>query len=369
MPSPSRPDWSGRLHRLAASLERYRVGAFVVSAPSNIRYLSGFTGSAGVLVFAAGGFRLIVDGRYHAAARDAMAAGAMARGTLVRAAGRYDASLENVLGALAAARVGFEAGHVTVAAQGAWQRQMTGVEWVPTQGVVESLRLIKDAGEIDRLRRAARRLSDVARNLGEWVRAGATEREVARSIDAAMDSAGFSMPAFPTIVASGPNSAHPHARPGDRPLVRGDLVVLDFGGVLDGYCVDLTRMAAVGRPVARLQALFDAVRAAQASAIAAVAPGVAASAVDGAARRELDERGLGEAFVHATGHGLGLDVHEAPRLGTDAHGDVLSPGMVFTVEPGVYVDGLGGARLEDDVLVTPGGREVLTDAPGDLLVV
>jgi Xaa-Pro aminopeptidase len=212
----------------------------------------------------------------------------------------------------------------------------------------------------------------VAGRLGEFVAAGRREVDVARAIDRALESAGFSGPAFPTIVAGGPNSALPHARSGTRPLQPGDLVLLDFGGVLDGYCTDLTRMAAIGRVGQDAEHLFRAVLDAGAAAIAAVRPGVRASAVDEAARRVLTDRGLGPAFLHATGHGLGLDVHEAPRLGRPSNGDTseaLAEGMVFTVEPGAYVAGLGGVRIEDDVLVTAAGAEVLTTAPRDLLVV
>jgi Xaa-Pro aminopeptidase len=233
------------------------------------------------------------------------------------------------------------------------------------------MRAVKDDFEIDALRRGGSRLAGVARSLRSWVRAGRTEREVAGEIDRALERAGFSGPAFPTIVAGGPNSAYPHARPTDRRLTPGDLVLLDFGGVLDGYCVDLSRMAAVGPPGAEAEALFDAVRSAQEAAISTIRAGVAGSAIDQAARQVLEARGWGAAFLHATGHGLGLEVHEAPRLGRsgpDAD-EPLRAGMVCTVEPGAYVEGLGGARLEDDALVTTSGCELLTEAPRDLLVV
>jgi Xaa-Pro aminopeptidase len=206
------------------------------------------------------------------------------------------------------------------------------------------------------------------------VRAGRTERDIAQDIDAALLRAGCSRSAFPTIVASGPASAHPHARPTDRRLRDDDLVVLDFGGVLDGYCGDLTRMAGVGRVSAEARTLFDAVRAAQGAALAAVRAQALAYEVDAAARRVLVDHGFGDAFLHATGHGLGLEVHEAPRLGKPdedrSHTATrLEAGMVCTIEPGAYLDGLGGVRLEDDVLVTAEGCEVLTDVPRDLLIV
>jgi len=172
-------------------------------------------------------------------------------------------------------------------------------------------------------------------------------------------------------VASGPLSAHPHARPTDRRLAEGDLVLLDFGGVLDGYCVDLTRMAVVGSAGSDAIALYEAVAAAQRAALDAVRGGVAAWTIDRAARQVLEDRGLGPAFVHGTGHGLGLEVHEAPRIArAESDGlDTIEPGMVFTIEPGAYLEHVGGVRLEDDVLVTADGGEVLTDAPRALLVV
>ena len=195
-----------------------------------------------------------------------------------------------------------------------------------------------------------------------------------------MRRSGLARPAFATIVASGPNSALPHARPTDRRLQKGDLVVLDFGGVLDGYCGDLTRMAGVGEVTAEARALFEAVRAAQVAALAAVRAEALVSEVDTAARRVLTAHGFGDAFLHATGHGLGLEVHEAPRIGrpSESRGggrdepgelDRLAAGMVCTIEPGAYVEQVGGVRLEDDVVVTDEGCEVLTEAPRDLLLV
>jgi Xaa-Pro aminopeptidase len=195
------------------------------------------------------------------------------------------------------------------------------------------------------------------------VRAGRTERRIAADIESAMREAGFSRPAFETIVASGPNSVLPHARPTDRAVEEGDPTVLDFGGVYDGYCVDLTRTVQLGAPSAALRGLYAAVAEAQLAAIAAVRPGVASSAVDGAARSVLEGHGLGDAFGHGTGHGLGLEVHEEPRIARPSPrlpDHVLEPGMVLTIEPGAYVPGVGGVRMEDDVLVTDTGCEVLT---------
>jgi Xaa-Pro aminopeptidase len=209
-------------------------------------------------------------------------------------------------------------------------------------------------------------LSEAARQILPAVRPGRSELEVAAEIDDVLRRTGFERPAFDTIVASGPNSALPHARPGRRAIEPGDGVVLDFGGVHDGYCVDLTRTVRLEPADARLARVFDAVRAAHAAALAATRPGVMASVVDAAARSTLVERGLGEAFLHGTGHGLGLEIHERPRISRAdpaAVDEVLQAGMVITIEPGAYVAGLGGVRIEDDVLVVDGGCEVLTEVP------
>jgi Xaa-Pro aminopeptidase len=365
------PDWAGRLQRLREHCGTQRVDAFVVSGIHNLTYLCGFRGTAGLLVTTAREHHLIVDGRYVSVATEGIAAAGLTEVHVERVERRYDLTLAAVLARLAAARVAFEAEHVTVATLGTWQRAAEAVIWEPTERVVESRRTIKDAFEVAILRRAARALSDVARQIATWVRADRTELDVARDVDAAIERAGFSGPAFPTIVASGPNSAHPHARPGPRRLAPGDLVLLDFGGILDGYCVDLTRMAVLGQIDSRAAELFGAVSEAHAAALRSVRAGIPASAVDAAARGVLTARGLGDAFLHGTGHGLGLEVHEAPRLSRAESGstDVLEANMVCTIEPGAYLDGVGGVRLEDDVLVTAAGCEVLTDAPLDLVIV
>ena len=349
------------------------LDALVISTPVNITYLTGFTGSTALVVVTPTDVLLLTDGRYEFAVTDARAAGRLGPVVPVIVGRRYEVTLGEVVAARGWRRVGFESAHVTVATLGSWQRRVSGVEWVPIERLVERHRMIKDADEVAVLRRGGLAIADVASELRTIVKPGRTEREVATGIEQAMKGAGFSGPAFPTIVAAGPNSAHPHARPTDRPLQPGDLVVLDFGGVLDGYCVDLTRMAAVGEISAEAEVLFMAVRDALAAALASVRPGIEVPQIDAAARDLLAARGLGEAFLHATGHGLGMEVHEAPRIARvdpeAPESDRLEAGMVFTIEPGAYVSGLGGVRLEDDVLVTAGGVEVLTPASRDLLVV
>lgn len=237
---------------------------------------------------------------------------------------------------------------------------------VATDGLVENLRAVKDSWELDRLRDAGVRLSDAAKCIIPKALAGMSERDVAAAIEVELRRVGFDRPAFDTIVASGPNSAMPHYRSGDRNLEEGDLVVLDFGGMLDGYAVDLSRTIVLGRPAERARRVLDEVAAAQDAAFEAVRLGRPVSDVDEAARQVLERAGFGEAFRHGTGHGLGLEVHERPRVTRLRPGHAVEPleaGMVFTLEPGAYFPGWGGVRIEDDVAVTMAGPEWLTDAP------
>lgn len=371
MPQADRPDWSRRLQEIDTCCAAHDLDVLVVSAPSNLRYLIGFTGSAGLLVTGPRGRAFVTDGRYEGLVREQITHGRFMPVDVVRVESRYDQTLAACLDRDRVARAGFEAGHVTVATLQRWQQARPETVWQPTEDAVERLRLVKDQHELATMRRAARALSDVSRQLGSMIAIGRTEREVAHDVDRAIERAGFERPAFETIVASGANTAYPHARPTDRRLAPGDLVLLDFGGVLDGYCVDLTRMAGIGRIGSAASALLTAVSEAHDAAVRTVRAGVLASDVDRAARQVIESHGLGQAFLHGTGHGLGLDVHEAPRLARAESGvrDVLAAGMVCTIEPGAYVAGVGGVRLEDDLLVTTDGCELLTEASRELIVI
>jgi Xaa-Pro aminopeptidase len=350
------------------AVEALSLDALVVTNPTNIRYLTNHAGSAGTLVATAGAMHLLVDFRYQEAIRQLQQTEAACPSLQVwSVAASYDEGLLDCLGQIGVGTVGFEAGHLTVSrhewlVQAAASRRLDLI-FRATDRVVEQARIKKDAGEIATLRDAARRLTPVAQAAFAAVRPGVRERSIAARIDAAIRDAGYERTAFDTIVASGPNGALPHYRAGDRLLEPGDLVVLDFGGVLDGYCSDLTRTVALAPPSAEARRVHQAVRDAQQAAIDAVKPGTASTDVDRAARQVLETHGLGEAFGHGTGHGLGLEVHEDPRV-TRPRADMapvpLEPGMVFTIEPGAYLPGWGGVRIEDDVLVTDRGCEVLT---------
>jgi Xaa-Pro aminopeptidase len=352
------------------------INALVITHPPNIFYLSNHAGSAGVLVLARDAVHLLADFRYAESVERLQASAHACPG--LRAwpvPSSYDEALLSCLAALGLVRVGFESAHVSVARHD-WLRRtlesrQLGIELTAVDGVVEHARIVKDACELQAIRAAASQLTDIAGQGITAVGPGVTEREIAAVLENAMRRAGFERIAFDTIVASGPHSALPHYRAGDRRLERGDLVVLDFGGVMDGYCCDLTRTVVIGPPAPDATRIYEAVRDAQAAAIAAVRPGIPASDVDAAARAVLEGRGLGHAFGHGTGHGLGLEVHEDPRVGRarpEMPAAVLRPGMVFTIEPGVYLSGFGGVRIEDDVVVTEHGCEVLTTVRRDLQI-
>ncbi len=370
-----------RVRRIRDDLRLAGLDALLVTHLPNIRYLTGLAGSAGAVVVTTSRCLLIADFRYATTARELIAARPQGALELHVPEKGYDEAIVAALGTVDAGRTGIEAAWLSVSRfnwlsaslasagslrEGPADRPVT---LVPTERIVEARRIIKDEAEIASLREAARRLSIVGREVFSLVREGRSERAIAGDIEAAIRTAGFERPAFETIVASGPNGARPHARAGDRVVRPGDLVVLDFGGVYDGYCVDLTRTLPVGAPAPALVHMMAVVREAHAAAIAAVCPGARPSEIDGAARDILTSRGLGEAFGHGTGHGLGLEVHEDPRIGklpSALPDSPVAPGMVFTIEPGAYVEGLGGVRIEDDVLVVDDGCEILTDVPIDM---
>jgi Xaa-Pro aminopeptidase len=344
------------------------LDGLLVTNPVNLCYLTGVAASAGMAVVTADQVVVVADQRYlrqfEDAARDLPAVTVSA----VPVGQSYEGTVAALMSTLGLRRLGIEADHLTVARLAALRRDpaLASCELGETSGFIERFRAIKDAWELGRLREAGGRLAEVAACILPEVSEGRTEREVSWQVELALHAAGFERPAFETIVASGPNGARPHHRASDRRIAAGELVVVDFGGVLDGYAVDMTRTVAVGRVPAAERSWLGAVAEAQQAAIAAAAPGVLPSAIDGAARAALARHGLADAFVHGTGHGLGLDVHERPMIGPRGdHDGPIAAGMVFTVEPGVYVAGRGGVRIEDDVVVTTSGVERLTGAPPD----
>lgn len=265
----------------------------------------------------------------------------------------------------AGARVGFESDRLTVRDRERLEEAAPDVRWSGVSGLVEELRVRKSDDEVERIRRAARLGDRVLEDFLDGVVEGASETELAAELDYRLRVAGSEGVAFDTIVAAGPRSALPHASPSDRELREGDLLLVDFGARVEGYCSDMTRVFCLGPPEEWQRSLHRSVLRAQRAALELVEAGVEAAAVDGAAREALEADGLAEHFGHSTGHGVGLEVHEGPAV-SGRSDDRLQEGQVITVEPGAYLEGRGGVRIEDDVVVRPGGAEVLTGFPREL---
>ncbi len=361
-------DVGTRVDRLRARLDGAGCDALLVTRLPNVCYLTGFSGSAGMVLVMPDELVLFTDGRYTTQSREQLdAAGVDARVEIGATAAAQQAVLADLTRPFA--RLGLEAHGVTWAQQRTWGTALTGErgELVPTEDLVEDLRRIKDPGEVARIRAACAIADDALGSVLASLADGPTERQFALDLEVAMRERGASGTSFDTIVASGPNGAKPHVRPGDRRVERGELVVIDFGCIVGGYCSDMTRTVSVGDPGPDARHLWDVVRASQEAGRATVAVGVECAAVDRASRDVIDAAGWGELFSHGTGHGVGLEIHEAPRVARTSSG-TLDAGVVVTVEPGVYLPGVGGVRLEDTVVVTPTGHDALTCFPKHLQV-
>jgi len=353
-----------RRRRLRAAMAGLGVDALLVTEGDNRRYLSGFTGSSGWLLIAAGQCLLLTDFRYLTQGAEE------APGVEVVNHGReheLPRCLAERVAALGVKRLGFESHALSHRVHGILDKAMPGT-LVPVENVVEGLRQVKDAGEVALMRRAAEIADKAWRQMCRRLKAGMTERDAAIELEFIMRREGAEAAAFELIVATGPRGALPHARPTVRPFKRGDLVVFDFGARVDGYNSDTTRTVVIGEPTAEQRAMYQAVLDAQAAALELIRAGASGGDVDAAARQSLTQAGLGEKFGHGLGHGIGLAVHEMPYM-KPGEQLLLEPGMVFTVEPGVYVPGWGGIRVEDMAHVTESGYELLTSSPRELLVI
>jgi Xaa-Pro aminopeptidase len=351
-----------RRRLLQARLAEKGLAGILLMKPSDWFYLSGFVGDAGALLVLQRESLFVTDGRFIAQAREETSG--------IRVVKQEQYLMESVgkmLRTRARGRIGFAPSQLTVE-QHRMVRRHTGrrVRLVAVGDELAPLRQRKEPAELTAMRKAAALADGVVEAAFKLLKPGVREVEVAAEIEYQMRKRGASGPAFESIVAFGPRSAHPHARPTQKRLGKNELVVLDLGAILAHYCSDITRTVFVGRAPARIRQWYRAVQEAQASAVAATQAGVTCGEVDAAARDVLRRHRLDRYFVHSTGHGLGLEVHEEPRV---ARGQkhVLVPGNVITIEPGVYVPGVGGIRIEDDVIVHPGRTEVLTRVPRDLI--
>jgi len=358
-------DHEGRRRRTADRVADLGLDALLVTSLVDVRYLTGFTGSNGALLVGADGTALFgTDFRY------VEQSGRELPGVPLVVDRRSASALVHhavAAAALGRVRLGFEAEHLTVAEHADLAMAVPTADLVATRQVVEDLRLVKDEQEIDMLRLACAVGDRALADLLPTLRPGLTELAVAHALEDLMRAHGADAPAFDTIVASGPNGAVPHHRPGPRELEPGDLLTMDFGARVRGYHADMTRTVAVGAPAAWQRELYDLVAAAQRAGRHALAPGLPLADLDAAARSVVVAAGYGPQFGHGLGHGVGLEIHEAPMVGPGAAG-TLDAGSPVTVEPGVYLPGRGGVRIEDTLVVRDGRAELLTTSSKELLV-
>jgi Xaa-Pro aminopeptidase len=360
-----RPD---RHAALVALLGAESLDAMLITSRPNIRYLTGFSGSAGVAVVTRNALLLVTDFRYDEQARQQC--GAVAR-VEIEGTSVWDRLFKELPGASGLGPggwIGFEAHAVSVKEAERFSSSVASAwRWKPAGALVERLRVRKDAGEVAAIRAAAALAAAALRDTLALVRAGQTELEIAGLLEGALRRHGSEAHPFPTIVASGPRSALPHAHTSTRTVAAGEWLLLDFGAVVDGYCADVTRTVVVGKRADESQrALYGLVQDAQRRAREGVRAGMTGRDADALAREPIEARGFGAAFGHSTGHGVGLEVHEAPRLARTA-ADPLPENAVVTIEPGVYVAGRGGVRIEDDVHLSADGPVLLTDGCTDLV--
>jgi len=362
-------DHRGRLKKLQTVFEGNSLDALLVTCLPNIRYLCGFTGTSGVLAIFEASSVFFSDGRYSAQARAEVqgARAVIARKPPLAAAAEWLIENKRRLGRAKRRRLGIESEHLTVAGRTQLASFLrSDFRLQETRGLVEQARMVKDADEIARLRAAAVLGASLFDRALAVIRPGVKESEVAAEMEYAARRAGAEQMSFPTIIAAGKRSALPHGRASRAAIPSRGFVVCDFGVILAGYCSDRTRTVHVGRPTGEARRVYEAVREAQAVAIEAVRAGVSIDKIDGAARNVLKQNGLARHFTHSTGHGVGLEIHEPPRIAA-AQTEILRPGMVITIEPGVYIADRGGVRIEDMVVVTERGCEVLAPTSKELI--
>ena len=351
-----------RLNHLRRQLTSRKLDALLVTHAPDWYYLTGFTGEAGALVVGRKHCTLITDGRFTTQAKDETSGVRVVQ----HKAGLYT-EVGEFMKRARVRRVGFDSGQVTVAQYEVLKKAGRGRSaYKPANGVMLGLRIQKDAQELAQMRKAAILVSEVVQQAISLLKPGVRELEIAAEIEFQMRKQGASGPAFESIVAFGERSALPHARPTAKRLKKNELVVLDLGAILGHYCSDITRTVYVGTAPKRVKEWYKAVLEAQTAAITAVRSGAACGDVDAAARGTLANYKLDQYFVHSTGHGLGLEVHEDPRVARGQNAR-LEPGMVVTIEPGIYMAGVGGIRIEDDVAVHEDRSEILTRAPREFM--
>lgn len=352
--------YSLRIKNLRDEMARRKLDGYLIQERMDQYWATGFTGEDGAALVTSRNVVLLTDGRFDEAADH--------EAPYARKVLRKKRSPDETINEVRRGRVGrlgFNPAHMTVAEYNALKKAAGSIRLIPAENLVTPIRRLKDAGEVDRLRDAIRVAEQAFETVRQWLRPGLTERAVAAQLLYEMQKLGAQGETFPSIVAVGPNSALPHYEPGEAVVAENELLLVDWGARVGWYGSDLTRVVWLGSIPARLREVFSIVREAHDRAIEAVRPGIKAKAVDHVAREVITKAGYGKLFNHGLGHGLGLVAHESPRVAKTST-DVLEPGMVITIEPGIYLPGVGGVRLEDDLLVTETGYEVLSSLPVEL---
>ncbi|UOE95911.1 Xaa-Pro peptidase family protein [Alkalihalobacillus sp. LMS39] len=351
-----------RIERLRELFKEHEVDGILIDSPYNRRYIANFTGTAGAVVISEKEAKFITDFRYTDQAKE-QAVGF----EVVQHSGAIYTEIAKQVADMGIKKLGFEQEHVTYQSYDIYKKNIS-CDLVPVTGVVEELRLIKDESEIQIMTEAAQIADAAYDHITSFIRAGMSELDVSNELEFFMRKQGAASSSFDIIVASGIRSAFPHGVASDKIIQKGELVTLDFGAYYKGYCSDITRTLAIGQVSDELVKIYNTVKEAQQRGMDQIKPGLTGKQADAITRDYITEQGYGEYFGHSTGHGLGMEVHEAPGLSVKSD-VVLRPGMVVTVEPGIYISGVGGTRIEDDTLITENGNRSFTKSTKELLFV
>jgi Xaa-Pro aminopeptidase len=351
-----------RLEKLRVELQEQGLKALLITNATNRQYMTGFTGSAGYVIITDAKAYLLTDFRYMTQAPQ-QAVGF----EVIEHASKAMITVKQILDELGISKIGFEQDDLTYGAYRSTADALSGIELIATGGVVEKLRLIKDDSELVVMQEAADLADQTFTHILSFIRTGTKEIDVALEIEMFMRKNGATSTSFETIVASGERSALPHGKAGDRIIQTNEFVKLDYGAYYHSYCSDITRTVVVGKPTDKHKEIYSIVLEAQLEALDKIKPGMTGKEADAAARDVIRKHGYGDFFGHGTGHGLGMEIHEAPRLSLQGE-TVLTPGMTVTVEPGIYLPGFGGVRIEDDIVITETGIHILTHSSKDLIV-
>ncbi|MEK4305149.1 M24 family metallopeptidase [Oceanobacillus sp. FSL K6-0251] len=349
-----------KLDRLREKLEENKADAIIIDSPYNRRYMTNFTGTAGTALITADKALFITDFRYTEQAAEQAAAF-----EIIEHKQGMIQEIANQIDKLGVKRLAFEKNYTTYSQFETYQNQFS-QELIPVEGIVEALRMIKTPDELEIMKKAAKIADDAFAHIQSFIEPGVKEIDISNELEFFMRRQGATSSSFDTIVASGLRSALPHGVASDKQMAEGELVTLDFGALYEGYCSDITRTVAVGEISAALREIYDIVLEANLRGVKGTKAGMSGKEADALTRDYIKEKGYGDRFGHSTGHAVGMEVHESPGLSTRSEA-ILEPGMVVTVEPGIYVPGVGGCRIEDDIVITKDGNERLTFAPKELI--